>query len=160
MKEHELIKNEQGVLVSLTGYIFYADFHSKNKFPDMLPAGSLFFTHPLTYFRQYASVYRLHVEAVSAETAEKRRKQIDDARKRREYLRAHGVEKEGLFGFGTVEGDEAKRKLKEEKRVLDELVRRERIANGIDDRVADEEKGFYTDFEGNKKPVKKWLGIF
>jgi hypothetical protein len=151
---------KQSVLVSLCGYIFYADFHSKNKYPDMLPSGSLFFTHPLTYLSQYVQVYKLHTEAVSAETAEKRRKQIDDARKRREYLRAHGMEKEGLFGFGTIEQDEDAKKIKEEKRIIEELRRRERFAEGIDDRIVDDEAGVYADFEGNKKPIKKWLGIF
>jgi hypothetical protein len=131
----------------------------------MLPQGSLFFTHPLSYIRQYFSVYKLHVEAVSAETAEKRRKQMDESRKRTEYLRAHGMEKENIFGFGTVEQDEARAKAKEEKRILEELVRRQRIADGIDERIVDEkvvveDASTYTDFEGKKRPVKKWLGIF
>ncbi|KAF2431094.1 hypothetical protein EJ08DRAFT_611324 [Tothia fuscella] len=153
-----------GTLLSLAGYIFLTDFHSKNRFPDMLPPKSMFFSHPFQYLRQYAQVYRLHVEAVSRETAEKRARQVDDARKRREYLRAHGMEKPGLFGFGTVEQDEQAKKLEEDKRVLDELRRRELESLGDGETEGgvpvNARSGEYVDFEGNKKQPKKWFGIW
>jgi hypothetical protein len=149
--------------VALSGYIFFYDFHSKNKYPDMLPPGSLFIRHPLQYLSQYAQVYKLHVEAVSRETAEKRAKQVDDARKRREYLRAHGLEKPGLFGFGTMEQEEAAKKVKEDKRILDELRRRELEALGAEDGAVGREAaatGVYNDFNGKKREAKKWFGIW
>jgi len=166
---------KQGVLVSLSGYIFFVDFHSKNKYPDMLPSNSLFFTHPISYVRQYVQVYKLHTQAVSAETAEKRARQIDEARKRREYLRAHDMEQPGLFGFGTVEQEEAaeKRKVREEekktiyneKRIYEEMMKRRAMELGVGDVEAApvpaaSEKRVYLDFEGKPVPVKKWFGIW
>jgi hypothetical protein len=124
----------------------------------MLPPGSLFIRHPLQYMGQYAQVYKLHVEAVSRETAEKRAKQVDDARKRREYLRAHGMEKPGLFGFGTVEQEEAAKKVKDDKRILEELKRRELEAVGVDEQVI--ATAPYNDIDGKKRDVKKWFGIW
>lgn len=75
----------------------------------------------------------MHVAHTSAETAERRRQKVDDVAKRAQYRRAHGLDKnEGLGGWTAKENAPA---------------------------AAAEVEG-YVDFEGKRKPIKKWLGIW
>ncbi|QDS74638.1 hypothetical protein FKW77_009201 [Venturia effusa] len=106
------------VLVSLTGFVILTDFKTKNKFPELLPPSSMFWSRPISFVKQYFAVYKLHSNAYMAEQREKRARMMDEARKRKEYLIAHGIEKEGLFGFGTVEGDARKEKRARERQAL------------------------------------------
>lgn len=82
----------------------------------------------------------------SIETREKRRRRVDDAEKRRQYRVAHGLEEPnekdaaGADGKGEVAVDDQSPVAKEQQ--------------GEDD------KNVYVDWEGNKRPVKKWLGIW
>lgn len=82
----------------------------------------------------------------SIETREKRRRRVDDAEKRRQYRVAHGLEEPnekdaaGADGKGEVAADDQSPVAKEQQ--------------GEDD------KNVYVDWEGNKRPVKKWLGIW
>lgn len=131
---------------------------------------------------QYASVYKMHVEAVSAETAEVRRRKAEDGRRRREYLRHHGLleEKGGLadtplgrMGFGVEPTPEEKVKLaiEEKQRAIDAALARkavegaggvvpERYMGGGDGEAEGGENGMgYRDFEG-KRRVRKWFGIW
>lgn len=71
----------------------------------------------------------MHVAHESELVAEKRRRKIEDAAKRKEYLRAHGIEPGFLTGswmekFGTIEGDKAReamyKQLEEERRQQEE----------------------------------------
>ncbi len=89
----------------------------------MVPAASTFWAQPVSYLRQVLAVYRLHVEHTSAETAEKRRRKVEDAQKRKEFRRQLGLE-------SPRPGTEA--------------------GSGTE----------YTDFEGKKRHVKKWFGIW
>lgn len=62
---------------------------------------------------QFINVYKMHVAHESERVAEKRRMKMEDAVKRKEFLREHGVEPGFLTGswmdkFGTVEGDKWK----------------------------------------------------
>jgi hypothetical protein len=114
---------QQSVLISLTGFVLLTDFKNKNKFPELLPPGSLFFSHPIDYIQQYFSVYKLHSNAYMAEQQEKRAKTLDEARKRKEYLIAHGIDKEGILGFGTVEGDQRKERRAREAEEFREAAR-------------------------------------
>lgn len=58
-----------------------------------------------------------------AEQQEKRAKTLDEARKRKEYLIAHGIDKEGILGFGTVEGDQRKERRAREAEEFREAAR-------------------------------------
>ncbi|TID21825.1 Vacuolar import and degradation protein 27 [Venturia nashicola] len=142
------------VLISLTGFVLLTDFKTKNKFPELLPQGSLFWSNPFSFVQQYFAVYKLHSAAYMAEQQEKRARNLDEARKRKEYLIAHGIEKEGLFGFGTVEGDARK-----EKR------RREREAT-VEERIREEDKeeliggNVNETREETAKKANKWFGIW
>lgn len=60
-------------------------------------------------------MYKMHAEHVSLETAEKRKRRVDDVEKRREYRVAHGLEEpqerdlekkgDGEEGNGAGEGE-------------------------------------------------------
>jgi len=82
-------------------------------FRAQLPSSSDFFSHPLSSISRFFQVYKLHVAHESEKVAAKRRRKLDDAQKRKEFLKEHGVEPGFLTGtwmdkFGTVEGDQAK----------------------------------------------------
>lgn len=86
----------------------------------------MFWSNPFSFVQQYFAVYKLHSEAYMAEQQENRARNLDEARKRKEYLIAHGIEKEGLFGFGTVEGDARKeRRRREREAASEERIREE-----------------------------------
>lgn len=78
-------------------------------------------------------MYRMDVQHNSMLTREKRLQRVEDAEKRRRYRVAHGLEE-----------DTKPEDTKPEKEIDDQSP----VAEG------------YVDWEGNKKPVKKWLGIW
>lgn len=93
--------------------------------------------------------------------AEKRRKKLEDAEKRKQFMRAHGVEPGFLTGswmekFGTVEGDAAREAM--QKRMEAE---RERKAVGADEQspIADQAAGAAA-VHGERPRRKLWLGIW
>lgn len=103
----------------MAGYSMSLSFLSTTAYRSLLPSSADFFAHPLTSARQLIAVYKLHVAHESEKTAEKRRRRLDDVKKREEFMRAHGVEPGFLTGgwmdkFGTVEGDLAKKRREEE----------------------------------------------
>ncbi|KAJ9648007.1 hypothetical protein H2199_001784 [Coniosporium tulheliwenetii] len=93
--------------------------------------------HPIQYLTQFKEVYKMHTAYITAETQERRRRKVEDVQKRAEYRKAHGLESEQGLGGWTAkkEGEEMGPALAEE-------------------------RDTYTDFEGKKRPVKKWLGIW
>lgn len=58
----------------------------------MIPPISEFPSHPIDYTGTCFHVLRLHEEHISAVTAEKRRRKVEDVAKRNEYRKAHGLE--------------------------------------------------------------------
>ncbi|KAB8338959.1 hypothetical protein FH972_021899 [Carpinus fangiana] len=100
-------------LTSLALYTIFASFLHETAFRDQLPHGSDLFWHPLSAIPQFFAVYKLHTAHESEKVAELRRKKLDDVQKRKEFMRAHGIEPGFLTGtwmdrFGTVEGDRAR----------------------------------------------------
>jgi len=106
----------------------------------------------------------MHTLHVSAETAERRRKSVEDVQKRALYRKAHGLDKEQGLGGWTAKGDDELLgpAVKSDARSGgDGVIASDVRANGtvaVDGPKAD--KGVYVDFEGRRKPVKKWLGIW
>jgi hypothetical protein len=70
---------------------------------------------------------------MSLQTAERRKRNIDDVEKRREYRRAHGLEEDEKSSSSGGTGEEG---------------------------VEREGEQTHTDWEGKKRRVKKWLGIW
>jgi hypothetical protein len=141
------------------------DFHSRNKYPDLVPHSSLFFSHPFQYISQYMQVYRMHKQAETAENMAKKQRKQDEVRKRREYMRAHGIEHEGPYGMGTVEGDEYRAKMEEERAQwsIEEKAREEVAAELRERRRAEAEVSDGEEvrgFDGERRKVKKWFGIW
>ncbi|KAK8086338.1 hypothetical protein PG994_001312 [Apiospora phragmitis] len=80
-----------GALVSLGVYTFTARFNANSPFADMIPPIGEFLKQPINYIRTCVEVLKLHEEHESAQTAEKRRRRIEDVQKRNEYRKAHGL---------------------------------------------------------------------
>lgn len=121
-------------------------------------------------------MYKLHTARISAETAERRKRKVEDVRKRGEYRKAHGLDQGEGFGGWTArgEGEELGTGLKvlgggvgsggDGGGAVDGAV-------GLEGRAEDGEgwggmekgkgqEAVYADWEGRKKPVRKWLGIW
>lgn len=87
-----MLTRRQLVLISLALWSAISTWSKTSPYAHLIPPlGSLPF-HPLDYFSELWSVYRLHLEYVTQQTAEMRRQNILDAQKRRLYRRAHGLE--------------------------------------------------------------------
>jgi len=106
----------------------------------------------------------MHTVHVSAETAERRRKKVEDVQKRGLYRKAHGLDKEQGLGGWTVKGDDEslgpaiKRDGRGDRDIAIASSPRGDGAVAVDGPKVEE--GVYVDFECRKKPVKKWLGIW
>lgn len=107
----------------------------------------------------------MHSNAYMAEQQEKRAKSLDEVRKRKEYLIAHGIDKEGFWGFGTVEGD-----LRKEKRAREAEETRERVevvgaemregGLAVGEMVVGNVQELKQAGEKTGGKAKKWLGIW
>ncbi|KAI1343950.1 hypothetical protein F5Y15DRAFT_182441 [Xylariaceae sp. FL0016] len=80
-----------GTLGSLAIYTMSANI-SKSPFADMIPPISELPRHPFQYIGICIDVLRMYEEHESAQTAEKRRRKVEDVAKRNEYRKAHGME--------------------------------------------------------------------
>jgi hypothetical protein len=141
------------------------DFHSKNQYKELVPPGSLFWSHPFQFISQYAQVYKMHKQAETAENLVKKQRKQDEVRKRREYMRAHGIEHEGPYGMGTVEGDEYRKKMDEQREHFSlEEQAREAQADVLRAQRAQEREALSGEevrgFGGETRKVKKWFGIW
>ncbi|KAI0013274.1 hypothetical protein F4779DRAFT_613805 [Xylariaceae sp. FL0662B] len=81
-----------GTLTAIAVYSFTSRFKQTSPFADIIPPISEFPRHPLQYIGVCIDVLRMHEEHISAETAEKRKRKVDDVAKRNEYRKAHGIE--------------------------------------------------------------------
>ncbi|MCJ1246280.1 hypothetical protein MMC30_003486 [Trapelia coarctata] len=148
-------------LFTLALLSFVINFKHTSPFAHLLPAGNTFYSHPLDYISTWLSVYKTHTLHVSAETAERRRKKVEDVQKRALYRKAHGLDKEQGLGGWTAKGDDE---------LLGPAIKSDArgggdVAVASDGRAAVEgteaDEGVYADFEGRRKrPLKKWLGIW
>lgn len=78
--------------MSLAVYSFTSKFNAESPYADMIPPISEFPSHPFDYIGTCLHVLRLHEEHISAITAEKRRRKVEDVAKRNEYRKAHGLD--------------------------------------------------------------------
>ncbi|KAL4803526.1 hypothetical protein BDV18DRAFT_42204 [Aspergillus unguis] len=127
------------VLTSLATFTFTTNFKATSPFAHLLPPWSGLLSHPIDTISQALSVYRMHVQHTSRETREKRMRRVEDAEKRRQFRIAHGLEE-------PAENEVAK----EGEQVDDQSP----VA--VDQAQSQE----FVDWEGKRRPVKKWLGIW
>ena len=102
------------------------------------------------------------MEHESQITADKRRKKIEDAEKRKEFLRAHGVEPGFLTGswmekFGTIEGDQAREAL--QKKMEDEKMQKAED-EAMSPQSAAALEDLYVQQQREKPKRKIWFGIW
>lgn len=158
------------VLFSLAAIVSVENFHRSTPFVDMLPAGKEFWSHPFKFAAAYGHVYKLHTDHISAETAERRRKKVDDVQKRSRYRKAHGLEDQQGFGGWTAKSDAES--------LGPALPNRDfsgQIGSPVEDiphpdsaetlpkaaPVAGEgDQSDYVESTRRKRPVKRWLGIW
>lgn len=88
----------------------------------------------------------MHVQHESMRVREQRHRRVEDAEKRRQYRVAHGLEGPGEKDQEVVVGKDDQSPV-----AVDGAGAVEGKVNG---------EGGFVDWEGKKKPVKKWLGIW
>lgn len=171
------------ILISLVLGTWFLDFLHNTPFKDQLPPNSMFWAHPLQFIGRYVQVYDLHVAWTSEQTAAMRKQKVEDAGKRREFRKAHGLEEKGQKGFlgRWLKADEEEEEAKKEAVVAQAAVREggavldatpvaadvtppregDTVVGVVKDAVEKDRKT-YVDFEGKEQPVqqKKWFGIW
>nr|POE47769.1 hypothetical protein CFP56_01100 [Quercus suber] len=139
------------------------DFLTTTPYRNLLPPNSMAIAHPFSYLARWWEVYRLHVEHVSAETAERRKARVDDAEKRKEYRKAHGIEdqEKKLLGSWATEDSPMTRRSGNARAVEDVEVAEE-ASPVARETVSGHET--YVDFEGKLRDAgqekKRWFGIW
>ncbi|KAI4290516.1 MAG: hypothetical protein L6R35_000207 [Caloplaca aegaea] len=151
------------VLFSLASIVFIENFHRSTPFVDRLPPGREFWSHPFKFVATYGHVYKLHMDHVSAETAERRKKKVDDVQKRSRYRKAHGLEDEKGLGGWTAKSNHNS---------LGPALVSQDLPDQIDTSlsgtvqpnkasvVTDNGESPCADLKGKKRPIKRWLGIW
>lgn len=138
----------------------------------MPPADSSSLAHPIKFIYQHWLVYKLHALVNSHLAQAKRRKAAEDVEKRRAYRKAHGIERlqQGplpWFGLAPEEGEEgdksgspdgAAEKGTQQASSSEQTGGVPQPASAAADATAQPE--VYKDWEGRRKPVKRWLGIW
>ena len=102
---------------------------------------------------------------VSAETAERRRKNLEDVEKRAAYRKAHGLDKKrngfaGWIGGGGGEEATASSTSVGGSEGVAKAAAAVAVGGQGEANSGDTADAMYTDWEGRKKLVKKWLGIW
>jgi hypothetical protein len=129
----------------MAAFVFITNFKRDSPFADMLPHWTQLFVHPIQFTRTTFEVLRLHQAHITAETQEKRKRKVEDVQKRSAYRKAHGLEKDEGFGGWTAKSDE------------------QLLGPGIplgEEGAKDGELATEHQMPRERKPVKKWLGIW
>ncbi|KAK5137391.1 hypothetical protein LTR08_008969 [Meristemomyces frigidus] len=148
-----------GILVSLVVGIWVQDFLTTTPYRDILPPNSMVFAHPITFVARWFEVYQMHIAYTSKQTADRRRRNVDDVQKRSEYRKAHGIDQgEGVFGGWTAKTDaETLGPALSERGAAVEVP----SASPVAVEAATDVDGTFVDFEGKRQTLrKKWLGIW
>ena len=107
-------------------------------------------------------MYKLEVAKTSAETAQMRDRDTEDVQKRNTYRIAHGLMEPDAQGLGPWKGSNDDERIK----VGRALRRPVGVEPGQELEVetavesGDKKVESYKDYEGKRRPIKKWLGIW
>lgn len=105
----------------------------------------------------------MHTLHISAETAERRKKRVEDAQKRQQFKKAHGLGEAGGGWFGA--GDAVAGKVVDDASPVPDggtsgaALTADAVGLRNVGLRGDDGEG-YVDFEGKRRRVKKWLGIW
>jgi hypothetical protein len=70
----------------------FTSFKATSPYAHLLPPLSSMIWHPIVFFKEVGSVFKLDMDYKTAQAAESRQQNILDAQKRRLYRRANGME--------------------------------------------------------------------
>ncbi|KAI9738494.1 MAG: hypothetical protein M1818_005391 [Claussenomyces sp. TS43310] len=143
-----------GTLFSLATFTFITNFRQTSKFGDMLPPASDLFYHPVAFTRSCMDILKLHTAAVSAETAQRRQRSMDDVAKRGTFRKAHGLETDS-FGGWTAK-DETPVVESDETIGADGQTSAGAVANADDGGLQEHTRNQQRE----RRPIKKWFGIW
>lgn len=151
----------QSTLFFLAFYTMIQEFYRTSTVAHLIPPKDTFFSSPISYIAQCFKVYKLHTEQITIQTDERRRKKLEDVEKRRLYRQAHGMGTMGLDSIFTKKNtpdsssEGSSSGAEETNPIEDNLVGQSVVSLG-------EASGqpTYVDWEGKRKPVKKWFGIW
>ena len=111
---------------------------------------------------QAFEVWKLDVARTTAETQERRKRDVEDVQKRNTYRRAHGLVEENSQGMGGwkinggAETDAPPTELDSVPTVPDIAE----VAGLSDETSGSSKERPLADWRGPRKPVKKWFGIW
>ncbi|KAH8687836.1 hypothetical protein BGZ60DRAFT_394610 [Tricladium varicosporioides] len=148
-----------GTLFAMASTVWFTNFKRNSPFSDMLLPGTQFFFHPIQYFRTFFEVVRLTGHYNTQQTMERRKAKVEDVAKRHEYRKAHGLDKDESFGGWTAKSDDEILgpgiKLGDERKVAVEGTDNMETFVATNGQVLDEQP-----VKRERRPVKKWLGIW
>lgn len=137
-------------MATMATFVWATNFKQNNPFADMLPSWGQVFTQPIVATRTFFEVVKLTTDHNTAETMERRRRKVEDVQKRAAYRKAHGLDTDEGFGGWTA---------KSEKEVLGPGIPVSDVVEAQEGQgeTAIVEQQVVTQ---EKKPLKKWLGIW
>ncbi|MCJ1280812.1 hypothetical protein MMC26_000129 [Xylographa opegraphella] len=149
-------------LSSLALFTFTTNFRQTSPYANLLPPSNAFFSHPLDFLAQYIEVYKMHTAHISAVTAERRKKKVEDVQKRAQYRKAHGLDQGEGLGQWTAKADEEMLgpSLKTDRAVEVDPSAGSGTGLGKAEDTKLAQDNVFVDWEGRKLPIKKWFGIW
>lgn len=135
---------------SMAAFVWATNFKKNNPFADMLPSWGQFFIHPIKSTRSFFEVVKLTTDYNTAETMERRKRKVEDVQKRAAYRKAHGLDTDEGFGGWTAKTEAETLGPSIPVSDVVEAAERQGEAPIAEQQVVRQEK----------KPLKKWLGIW
>lgn len=143
-----------GTLFTLATTVFVTNFKNNSPFADMLPHWSQLFSNPIAFFRTWIEVFKLNTAHTTAETQDRRKQKTEDVAKRAAYRKAHGLDKNEGFGGWTAKTDE-QTPLGSGISIPDVV-----LGKGEETTVDRLPPTDQNEKVREKRPMKKWLGIW
>ncbi|CAD6499484.1 BgTH12-03598 [Blumeria graminis f. sp. triticale] len=145
----------KGTLTSLAVTVFVTNFKRNSPFADMLPDWYSLFLHPIKFWRTLTEVIKLDTVRVSEETAARRKERVEEVTKRAAFRKAHGLSENAGLGAWVSSTNNG----------TNSLDGRVKIQNGEVADVPSQASNLESQTEikeevQEKRPIKKWLGIW
>jgi hypothetical protein len=123
----------------------------------MLPSWSSFFSHPIDSTQMFFEVVKINADYTTEQTKERRKRKVEDVAKRAAYRKAHGFDADESFGGWTAKSDDqllGPGIPTGNPNEVGEVVNQGVAGSGEDTSQAQEP------VVRERRPVKKWLGIW
>lgn len=140
------------VLTTLAAIVWSTNFKRDSPFADMLPSWGQFISHPIMSTRKFFDVVKLSQDYWGRESQDRRTKRVEDVAKRAEYRKAHGLDADESFGGWTAKSDS--------QLLGPGIPIGDMGANAVPAGAGEEVKEAEQEVRRERRPVKKWLGIW